>query len=1332
MMKKTMVGALLAVSCLISQGLAADPNCRNAYIVPGRQAMFEGTLSGLREAYQLFEAGKHSSICSGDRELALLHALTRMTMWVARDDGNQIDSVLELAREFGITLSGDYIKELNINPPPYPAARYGNFVMPAQTPHYNELKAYFYDELMPGLEDFTAGLAIPEINAVIVELNSITESTNDRFRIFFSPSETGLKGNLEVDYADVLLLKGVLYALKSHLETGNAYDTFIDPNDLIIEKLFAGNLKIGDDLLTLYPNLLKVLPTPGHPVDGKAILAQARQDMINGIDYYREAINYMLSEDDPQEDDFLSVDPRLYELKDKMDNELGALRNSLIAGTSITHATNITDTFSVIDSGSNNVGTLVLKYDAFGRVEGGQFDFVILDQMVSTSWDIDNVTIDDFGFIAEMDLKTDWGGAVLAGTISADRKKISNATFDYWGGYLGQATGLIANLTGTETENVRFNINPVFGSSPGYSTPVNPRDSLPEFGPWNNPKIGTFGKGLGNDATLGGILPLFTQQNWLSYLDLQPGGLIYLQEVFNPMHRRYYDGEKFYGIWDSSQLVFTDPRGDAAEDSTLVRNVDIAGLYMGYDDDAIYGTIFLHNYIYPNEYDTDYELYLSYNPGNTNTLGSIKLRISCSGDSGNGELSYLSAEYGPPQWNYIDAFPVHVSQGGIDFKIPWNIMPDFLPGRFITLNSHGYNYDWETDAGERNSTYLQIGEVGRISGTIACDTATYKGDPIVIEAYTDSHDPKGTLVASTIIDGPGPYELTGVGLGWYGWIRASMPCHQFDVRGIDTWQIESVTSVFVAAVDTPNIDLSLGPCVSACETATQISIGVPHSGYAPYQKETWHSFIADTSTVFSILGVDMDGEIAIFDGCGGKELISGYFYEELLRFNAQQGRTYYVRIKPSGQAGPYTVTLFHYGPAIANDNCANALDITTDVNYTGTTNDATRDGKSSCGYGDDYDVWFRFTPATDGVYEANFTTEYFESTVSVYEECDGNEIVCANFYDNVKGYLNMAAGKSYYIRLANNWRQTGPYSFQIHYFGPPVENNLCVDAIAIVEGQTLAGSTLGAIDGDVWYQFTPANSGIYDVNLVGNAYAEVFDDCNENGTPMGNFYAWPQYFKAQAGKPYLIKIVGWDLGDFTLQLIYTGAGVANDDKKDAQPIDAGNSYSGTTDRATKDGKSVCGEDSGPDVWYLFVPVNSGVYKVKFTDSSSDMGLSVSQPPMLGWLDKQDNLACLRSWDEQATYFLARAGLPYYIRVAAYWDETGSFTFALDEVSVPSSAVDLTGDNVVDSLDLSWFFYYWLSDCPQPYWCRGSDLNANFVVDFEDFAVLASRWLETNQ
>lgn len=72
-----------------------------------------------------------------------------------------------------------------------------------------------------------------------------------------------------------------------------------------------------------------------------------------------------------------------------------------------------------------------------------------------------------------------------------------------------------------------LNLNPLFGNGSG---PVSPRSMLPqftEFG-WGNPVSGTMGHGLGNDPTLGGILPTFTQDNWSEYLDkaLTPTGTV--------------------------------------------------------------------------------------------------------------------------------------------------------------------------------------------------------------------------------------------------------------------------------------------------------------------------------------------------------------------------------------------------------------------------------------------------------------------------------------------------------------------------------------------------------------------------------------------------------------------------------------------------------------------------------------------------------------------------------------------------------------------------------------------------------------------------------------
>lgn len=75
-------------------------------------------------------------------------------------------------------------------------------------------------------------------------------------------------------------------------------------------------------------------------------------------------------------------------------------------------------------------------------------------------------------------------------------------------------TSLNQNRNAYLTDNDKYlllNLNPFFGNGKG---PYNLRDFLPEFNNSNKPINGTMGHGLGNDPTLGGIFPEFSQSDW--------------------------------------------------------------------------------------------------------------------------------------------------------------------------------------------------------------------------------------------------------------------------------------------------------------------------------------------------------------------------------------------------------------------------------------------------------------------------------------------------------------------------------------------------------------------------------------------------------------------------------------------------------------------------------------------------------------------------------------------------------------------------------------------------------------------------------------------------
>ena len=84
------------------------------------------------------------------------------------------------------------------------------------------------------------------------------------------------------------------------------------------------------------------------------------------------------------------------------------------------------------------------------------------------------------------------------------------------------------NKTADLTDNVEhllLNLNFFFGYE---SDPYDLRDFLPLFNQCSNPIAGTVGHGLGDDATLGGILPGYLQADW--GIESEPGAIMYVNK----------------------------------------------------------------------------------------------------------------------------------------------------------------------------------------------------------------------------------------------------------------------------------------------------------------------------------------------------------------------------------------------------------------------------------------------------------------------------------------------------------------------------------------------------------------------------------------------------------------------------------------------------------------------------------------------------------------------------------------------------------------------------------------------------------------------------------
>jgi hypothetical protein len=509
--------------------------------------MCEGTLSGLRQAYQKFDDGLNDpncSQCATSRELKFLHAVTRTAMlFIDNNDLSIQDSFLEVAEKFGVQVLGDLFKELDVNVP----LTNDRYKIPGGAPGPNEISNFFSNKVADW---------IAEVSDIIADLNSISDSPSNRFRFFFEPNDTGLETPLEVDYGEVMIFKGLLLAFKSVLESKLAYDVFLNvdesllhdllyvdgigPNDvnspeilhlLYIDVSDPNQLSINDHFLDPYPSLLTVLPPPGN---GDAILAQAARDWVAAINYYFDALDYIQSENnplgtDPQEDELLYIDPNNQFFLNVVENRLTALRDSRLNDTTMVYPVETTKTYNVYNSTPTLIGQLVLKYDLTG-ISGSEGSLTFTSASgIPSPWEIYNIGT-GYGpepLRPEINVELEcyaggkWYDGYFDATLSQDGTSFDNGTFEYWGYSSDIVSGLSGQLTGTPSVvNGKINLNPIFGGTPDYPDPVNPRDLLPLFGQNNVPIAGTFGHGLGNDATLGGIFPGMKQQDWTTLFDL--------------------------------------------------------------------------------------------------------------------------------------------------------------------------------------------------------------------------------------------------------------------------------------------------------------------------------------------------------------------------------------------------------------------------------------------------------------------------------------------------------------------------------------------------------------------------------------------------------------------------------------------------------------------------------------------------------------------------------------------------------------------------------------------------------------------------------------------
>ena len=202
---------------------------------------------------------------------------------------------------------------------------------------------------------------------------------------------------------------------------------------------------------------------------------------------------------------------------------------------------------------------------------------------------------------------------------------------------------------------------------------------------------------------------------------------------------------------------------------------------------------------------------------------------------------------------------------------------------------------------------------------------------------------------------------------------------------------------------------------------------------------------------------------------------------------------------------------------LSNNLCGDALPLCPGTTE-GDTTTANKEGSTSCGNSSTSpDVWYRYTPATDGAVKLETCGSPFDTVLSVHDGCPGtaaNESACNDdsCFRESRITIPVFADETYVIRVSGFGGERG--SFSLTVTGPdcaaePPGNDECDFALPIGEGTTVvdtSGATdsdpleVGqcAVDADAWYCYQPTCTGAAIVSLCDSNFdtaVAVYEGC---------------------------------------------------------------------------------------------------------------------------------------------------------------------------------------------------------------------------------------------
>ncbi len=380
----------------------------------------------------------------------------------------------------------------------------------------------------------------------------------------------------------------------------------------------------------------------------------------------------------------------------------------------------------------------------------------------------------------------------------------------------------------------------------------------------------------------------------------------------------------------------------------------------------------------------------------------------------------------------------------------------------------------------------------------------------------------------------------------------------------------------------------------------------------------------------------------------------------------------------------------------ANDLCTAAQVVTEGSSTPGDNTGASGADITSCTFGDTLDVWFSFTPAAAGIYQIDTLGSALDTSVSVFDVCDGTELACNDDSGSLQSavQVTLSAGVTVYIRVAGYAGGSGPFTLNVSNTITPMGNDDCSGAVAVSPGSATPGNNLSASGSDitscaggdtqdVWYVLTTTTAGLYQIDTLGSAMdtsLAVYDACG--GTELacnddsGGLQSSVSVSLGAAVQTY-IRVAGYGgaTGTFTLNVSNPIQPSVNDECTSAIAVTPGSSTSGDNLGASGTDVSSCTFGDTQDVWYVLTTTGAGLYQIDTFGSTLDTSLAVYDAcggTELACNDQSGGGA------QSSVVASLGAGVQAYIRVAGYNGATGAFTLNVSNPMMPAANDECTG------------------------------------------------------